>query len=118
MNTSVPPLFFSTDPVQWAEAQWGNARLGDRRRTRRAVRLGAAIAAQSAASLPKQTQQWSDLKAAYRLLHQEEVTFEQLSLPHWQLTRMHAEGMQGAVVLFVQDGSELDSLNLSEFVEE
>jgi hypothetical protein len=30
------------------------------RRTRRAVRLGAAIAAQSAASLPTQTHQWSD----------------------------------------------------------
>jgi hypothetical protein len=46
----VPP--FSTNPVQWAEAQWGGAELGDKRRTRRAVRLGAAIAAQSAASLP------------------------------------------------------------------
>jgi hypothetical protein len=108
MNTSVSSLFFSTDPVQWAQAQWGMADLGDTRRTRRAVRLGAVIAAQSAASLPKQTQRWSELKAAYRLLNQEDVTFEHLSMPHWHATRMHAEGMQEAVVLFVQDGSELD----------
>jgi Transposase DNA-binding/Transposase DDE domain len=101
---------FSTNPVQWAEAQWGSAELGDRRRTRRAVRLGASIAAQSAASLPKQTQSWSDLKAAYRLLNKGDVTHEQLSMPHWQATRRHAEGMPGAVVLFVQDTSELDFL--------
>jgi hypothetical protein len=83
MSTSLllPP--FSTNPVQWAEAQWGHAELGDRRRTRRAVRLGAAIAAQSAASLPKQMQRWSDLKAAYRLLNQDDVTHRQLSMPHW-----------------------------------
>jgi hypothetical protein len=108
MNTRVTPLFFFTDPVQWAEAQWGDTELGDRRRTSRAVRLGAAIAAQSAASLPKQTQQWGELKAAYRLLNQEDVTFVSLSKPHWQITRRHAEGMQGAVVLFVQDTTELD----------
>jgi len=103
MNTSISPLFFFTDPVQWAEAQWGNAELGDRRRTRRAVRLGAAIAAQSAASLPKQTQRWSDLKAAYRLLNEEDVTHTKLSMPHWQATRTQAEMMRRRVVLFVQD---------------
>jgi hypothetical protein len=42
MNKSVLPLFFSPDPVQWAEAQWGRAELGDTRRTRRAVKLDAA----------------------------------------------------------------------------
>ena len=66
MSTPVLLPLFSTKPVQWAEAQWDGAELGDMRRTRRAVRLGAAIAAQSAASLPTQTHQWSDLKAAYR----------------------------------------------------
>ena len=100
--------YFFLHPVQWAQAQWGHAELGDIRRTRRAVKLGAAIAAQSAASLPKQTQDWGDLKAAYRLLNEEAVTHTQLSLPHWQTTRWQATMHPGTPVLFVQDMSELD----------
>jgi hypothetical protein len=41
---------------QWAEKQWGSVQLGDQRRTRRAVKLGAQITANPSASLPKQTQ--------------------------------------------------------------
>ena len=50
----------------WARAQWAEAPLGERRAAR-AVRVGAALAANPAASLPVQTQTWADLKAAYRL---------------------------------------------------
>jgi hypothetical protein len=107
MSPSLLPPPFSTNPVQWAEAQWGQAELGDKRRTRRAVRLGAAIAAQSAASLPKQTGQWSDLKAAYRLLNEADVTYEQVSVGHWHATQHHAEAA-GEIVLFVQDTSDLN----------
>jgi hypothetical protein len=40
----------------WSRAQWAEASLGDRRRTARAVRVGAALAANPDASLPAQTQ--------------------------------------------------------------
>lgn len=105
MNTNLLASF--TDPQVWAQAQWGHTNLKDARRTRRAVQLGASIAAQSAASLPKQTGSWGSLKAAYRLLNEEDVTHEQLSTPHWQATRAQAE-LAGDVVLFTQDTSELD----------
>lgn len=91
----------------WAQQQWGNAELGDKRRTHRAVRLGAQIANHPQDSLPGQTQSWGDLKAAYRLLHEEDITHAALSVPHWRQTREHAERAKGTV-LFIQDGSHLD----------
>jgi transposase-like protein/DDE family transposase len=95
-----------SDPVRWAQQQWGNAALGDARRTRRTVQLGAALASRPEASLPQQTGSWGELKSAYRLLHEPDVTHAALSEPHWQATRQQAR--QADTVLFVQDTSELD----------
>jgi Transposase DNA-binding len=66
----------------WARAQWAEAPLGDRRRTARAVRVGAALAANPEASLPAQMQTWAAFKAAYRLLNAPDVTHAALSTPH------------------------------------
>lgn len=91
----------------WAAQQWGSAALGDKRRTQRGIHLAAQMAALPAAGLPGQTQSWSELKAAYRLLHEDDVTHQALSLPHWQHTWQLAEHISGPV-LFIQDGSPLD----------
>jgi hypothetical protein len=90
----------------WACAQWAQAPLGDRRRAARAVRVGAALAANPEASLPAQTQTWADLKAAYRLLNAPDVTHAALSTPHWTQTRAAASGPEP--VLFIQDTTEMD----------
>lgn len=91
----------------WAAQQWGAAELNDKRRTARAVLVGAQLAAKPAASLPEQTGSWKDLKAAYRLFNEPDVTRVRLSAPHWQSTLKQARLSDG-VVLFLQDGSELD----------
>lgn len=96
------------DPSRWAQEQWGKTDLGDARRTKRAVKLGAMIAKDSAASLPKQMQGWGDLKAAYRLLNEEDVTHTAVCTPHWQQTRRLAEQEHGQHVLFIQDTTTLD----------
>src|SRR5436190_5649553 len=95
-----------TNLDEWARAQWAEASLGDRRRTARAVRVGAALAAHPAASLPAQTQTWADLQAAYRLLNAPDVTHAALSTPHWTQTRAAAAGPEP--VLFLQDTTEVD----------
>jgi hypothetical protein len=95
-----------SDPAHWAEQQWSTAALGDARRSRRAVQLGAALASRPEASLPQQAGSWRELKPAYRLLNEPDVTHPALSEPHWQATRQQAA--QGGTVLFVQDTSELD----------
>jgi hypothetical protein len=80
------------DVNRWAEQQFGECELGDQRRTKRTVRLAAAVAAHPDASTPDQTELWSDCKAAYRLFDQEDVTFRGLCQPHWQATRARTAG--------------------------
>lgn len=93
-------------PTEWAQQQFGQAELGDVRRTRRAVKVAAKMARHSAGSIPDQMGQWSETKAAYRLFAEPDVTFEKLVQPHWVQTRQAAATRP--VVLMVQDGSQLD----------
>ena len=71
----------------WAEQQFGQSDLGDKRRTRRAVQVAAQFAANPNGSTPKQTESWADCEGAYRLFHEEDVTFQALTAPHFQQTR-------------------------------
>jgi Transposase DNA-binding/Transposase Tn5 dimerisation domain len=99
------PLHLEVDPAAWAYTQFATAKLGDRRRTPRLVTLGTQIASDPSSSLPKQTQHWSDLKAAYRLLDRPEATFEVIASPHWQLTKEQA---QAGRWLILDDTTEID----------
>ena len=90
----------------WAREQFGEADLGDVRRTRRLVKLGAQMAGNSSGTIPQQTQRLADMKAAYRLFTQEPVTHEAVCTPHWQRTREEASAL--SVVFLVQDTTELD----------
>jgi hypothetical protein len=94
------------DPDSWAEQFFGQVELGDRRRTRRAVRVAAQMVRHPAASIPAQASSWSATKASYRLFSEEEVTFEALSAQHWALTRQAAG--QYERILMIQDTSCLD----------
>lgn len=91
---------------EWAVQQWGSADLGDERLTRRAVEIGAKVAAHPDASLPNQMQDPALLEAAYRLLNNPHVTLQELLEPHRQHTLRQAHAP--AVVLWVEDTTELD----------
>ncbi len=91
---------------QWAEQTFGAVRLGDQRRTERAVAMACAIAHDPAASLPAQMQGEAELEAAYRFLQTPDVTYEQLIGPHVEQTR--AEAREQAQVLLIQDTTEVD----------
>jgi hypothetical protein len=90
----------------WAEQQWGQCELGDRRLTRRAVALGRRMVERPEASLLRQTNDLAELRGAYRLLNNERVTFAQVCQPHFEGTRALAR--QARVVLFIQDWTTLD----------
>lgn len=93
----------------WAQQQWGEAFLGDPRRQRRAVAVGAALASQPGQSLPLQMGSWASLKAAYRLLSCPQVSHARLSEGHWHQTGEAAWRVPShGVVLFIQEGSSLD----------
>lgn len=82
----------TVDVKQWAEEQFGQCDLGDKRRTKRLVQYAAQAAANPDASTPRQTETWADCKAAYRLFDQEDVTFAAITAPHHRATRARSEG--------------------------
>jgi hypothetical protein len=90
--------------TEWAQLNFGSCELGDKRRMNRLVRVAEQVANNPAASLPDQTEQWADLKAAYRLFDRNEVTFEAIARPHWELTKQSARGR----CLVIGDTTELD----------
>ncbi len=92
----------------WSSAQWGRSDFGDKRRTERAVKMGAELVSRSGSSLPKQMVDSANLKGAYRLLKMPEVTHSTVSWEHWEATRERMRSPGLGVVLFVQDGTELD----------
>jgi len=89
---------------EWAQTNFGTCDLGDKRRTRRIVKVAEEIAAKPAAGLAYQFEHWGDLKAAYRLFDSERVTFEAVARPHWELTKQRAQGR----TLIINDTTELD----------
>lgn len=90
----------------FAQATWGGVQLGDRRLNRRAVQIGACMAAHPEGSLPMQMQDPAALEGAYRLMNNRLVQMQALLEPVYQQTRQLAE--QVRVVLWVNDQTELD----------
>jgi hypothetical protein len=91
---------------QWAVETWGQVDLGDQRLNRRAVLIGAKMAANPEASLPQQMQEPAALQAAYRLMNNPHVHLNSLLEPVYQQTRQAADRPE--VVLWVNDLTELD----------
>jgi len=94
------------DPERWAKKTFGSSQLKDIRRTGRAVKAAKRMAENPSATLPAQMQTWKETMALYRLLKEDDVTFEALMQPHWQQTREQIETRP--VVLLVQDTTEVD----------
>ncbi len=90
--------------TEWAQLNFGSCQLGDKRRTDRLVQVAEQVANNPAASLPNQTELWADLKATYRLFDRQEVTFESIARPHWELTKQSACGR----CLVIGDTTEID----------
>src|SRR5258708_1121933 len=91
---------------EWAEQTYGAAQLGHVARTRRAVVIAAAMAAEPAGSVPAQQHSQAATKAVYRFCENAHVRYEALMQPHWQQTRADASRYQR--VLLVQDTTQVD----------
>jgi len=97
-------MTITMDTQTWAEEQFAQCDLGDKRRTRRLVHLANQVLCHPSGSLPEQTVDWADLKAAYRLFSCADVTFEGIAGPHWEQTRRRPPG----TYLVLSDTTELD----------
>jgi hypothetical protein len=90
----------------WAVTEFGDADLGDARRTARLVHLASVLGAQPTASLPDATDDPATLKAAYRFFDNAAVDPAQILASHVQATI--ARLRQVPLVLAVQDTTYLD----------
>jgi hypothetical protein len=110
-GTTAPLVGLSPAPLdQWAAAELGQAQLGDPRRTRRLVRLTAAVAAQPHASLAQACGDAASTKAAYRFFEGAETSFldrpAAIRTAHCTATKQRVAAQ--AWVLAVQDTTSLD----------
>lgn len=97
----------ATEPISdWAQRNFGECTLGDKRRTGRLIQIAEQMSANPSASLPGQLPKWSDLKAAYRLFDCDQATLVSIAGPHWRLTRQLAS--QRKRVLVIGDTTEMD----------
>jgi len=90
----------------FGEVRFGNAVLGDRRRTRRLVALTDQLCRHPGGSLPEKLRSPKDVKALYRLCNRDEVTHQ--ALLEAIRPAVLAEAQQHEVVLILHDGTELD----------
>jgi hypothetical protein len=68
----------------WAEHQFRDADLGDCRRTDRLVTVTTRLAQNPSGTLPTTFTEWKDLRAAYRLFAEEDVTHDAIMAAHSQ----------------------------------
>jgi hypothetical protein len=92
--------------AEWAQAEFGLAELGDRRRSRRLVNLAENLAQNPGGTLPGAFADWAELKAAYRFFGQAGVGFEAILTPHWERTRAACREM--GEYLLIEDTTLLD----------
>lgn len=91
---------------EWAVTEFGQADLGDARRTARLVHLATVLGGQPTASLPDATDDPATLKAAYRFFANDAVTPDQVLASHVQATTVRLRTVP--LVLAVQDTTLLD----------
>ena len=90
----------------WAQDEFGDADLGDVRRTARLIQLASVLGAQPSASLPAATDDPARLKAAYRFFDNDHVRAEAMLASHVQSTKRRLQAVE--LVLAVQDTTYLD----------
>ncbi len=89
----------------WAAAQFGAARLGDERLTRRLVRVAATCAQRPGDSLPQATGNWAATKGAYRLIENPRVHAEAILHSACQATARRCHERE--TILALQDTTTL-----------
>jgi len=96
-----------SDERSFGETMFGRAKLGDRRRTRRLVRLTDQMAKHPGGSLPEKLKSPKDLKALYRLCACDAVTHAALTTSVRQAVLGDLD-RHGDAILILHDSTELD----------
>lgn len=99
-------MLVKQEPRTWARKHFAGAKLTDKRRVRRLVTLGRAMAESPGATIPELCASPYDVKAAYNLFKHPESTPDNLQAGHRRCVRK-AIAEPGGIVLLPEDTSEL-----------
>jgi len=91
---------------EWAVREFEGADLGDKRREERLVKVAAEVARVKSGIMAQVFSEKRDLKAAYRLLAEEDVTHEDVIRPHVAETRRICR--EAGTYLLIEDTTALD----------
>ena len=95
----------ASTPGSFGETMFGNAQLGDRRRTERLVQLTDLLCRHPGGSLPEKLHSPKDLKALYRLCDCDDVTHQSL-MDSVRPAVLAAIDEYNDTVLILHDGTE------------
>ena len=96
-----------TEATSFGELNFGNARLGDRRRTKRLVKLADQMCMRPGGTLPQKFRSPADLQAFYRLMSCKKVTHATVLAPHREATLAKLNELDGDI-LILHDATEMD----------
>jgi Transposase DNA-binding len=96
-----------TQDKSFGEMNFGNAQLGDKRRTKRLVKLVDQMCQRPGGTLPQKFRSPADLQAFYRLMRCKEVTHEAILASHLEATMAKIAEMDTPVVI-IHDATEFD----------
>lgn len=91
----------------FGEVNFGNADLGDKRRTARLVRTADLMCRRPGGTLPQKLRNPRDLRGFYRLMDSDHVTHETILAPHREVV-MRTILEMNSTVLVLHDATELD----------
>jgi len=94
--------------MNWAEMEFRDLDLGDKRIKKRAVKFLETLAKSPKASIPQACQGWAETQAAYRFYSNESVTWEKLLKAHTDQVEQRIISSEDPVILCLQDTTELD----------
>lgn len=92
--------------MSWAEEEFATLELGDKRLSKRLVKLVEQLAAKPTASIPAACASWGDTAAAYRMLDNERCDWREIIEAHGRCTLQRMADLP--VVLCLHDTTELD----------
>lgn len=96
-----------TQAEGFGEVNFGHADLGDKRRTKRLVKLADQMCLRPGGTLPQKLRNPADLQALYRLMDKDDVTHEAILDSHRQATMQRIKQLEGPV-LVLHDTTELE----------
>ena len=94
--------------TNFGQTHFGQADLGDARRTKRLVRVADRLAAHPAGSLPDKMQSPAELSALYHLVNNEQVTHASVMQTHFHRTRSAMLDHPSPVILLAHDDTDLN----------